>query len=1096
MGSGTDTNAGTPISLDADGDLKVGESKLVKGDASGNLPSSKLPSGVQAVTADATDGVLGVLSTLTIGGTAYTLPSMADVYTEEYALVGAGGTASFTLHSGVLFDIVHDGYGPLASLFNNILYSNTDAQLPNSELVHLLKGQNENNQELDFWFVGIEFSTAKIVTKYRIWGHPSGSSSGDDYGTSPKSWELRAAIDRLTYNYADPSTYTVLHSQTNATFSSYTTTEPVPASDNLSLANEYNLSTIGSYKYYVIHFTENYGSADYVAMSEIGLYGGGGFVLPSQVGNAGKYLKTDGTVLEWTDLSINNLSDVDTSANAPTDDQALINEARYWVVAGENADRNNNYTLHDEGNGWTTGTDNDGYTWAQGNYQNCKEIRDTNAFIDRFDTSLTYAFVADFVIPSTNSPWRYSSDVIVLQDPLSGSRSNHAVNFIYGDTGTNYGQTRGHLVYDNFYPGNNDTDATQSNNALMSDVSAYLGQKNLYVITIQPGSTYQIKSNFYMNGTFLQSVESNDVYIDNGTNANIIDSIKFGTTPNSNHSGGQSKFYGIAAWPRTLSYAELSQLTIPLLLKPRTNFVTTFPVSSAPTDGQALVYDSANSQWQPGDVAAPVQAHTDTQTGNEDYLSALTVEGTKYKIGTTLPGLTDVSDTTATDGQALVYDSANSQWQPGNVAASVQAHTDTQTGNEDYLSALTVEGTKYKIGTTLAGLTDVSDTTPQTGDSLNYDASLQLWQPSNSNRRNYQYKQQTSITHITTNITLNNFIDIEGFNGIDALQISTLQSDSKVRVHFILRGEVDTRSHEFNFALKRTINGNNTILNAPFNSGFTQSLSVVEQGHIDDDTYTSADTYEIYYIDTLPTNTPAGTNVTYVPQIARNEVGTSLFQLNRNRVMLSHNKENYISIGEAEEILTGPPLQVNSNVVPINPTNGHFIQWTGSAYTTASPTWPWFRMHIGSTYATPFNGTTSSVFPYSDQSSHNLFTYSNHQVTIPAGTYFFIASVGMSGPTYAGYVFFELHKSTTSGFTPDTADPSTTRLHRTISGGGGGGSTGTTYFTVATNFVFTVAETSYCKVTLQKGGSGTSNIFSMVNTNEGRGSGCHFIKIG
>ena len=330
-----------------------------------------------------------------------------------------------------------------------------------------------------------------------------------------------------------------------------------------------------------------------------------------QTPNSALYQISDNTPIDGQNLVYSSSTGQYEPKSIVTSDQAdaiqLLNQARYWVVAGENADRNNNYTLHDEGTGWTTGTDNDGYTWAQGNYQNCKEIRDSNAFIDRFDRSLTYAFVADFVIPSTNSGWSSSADTIVIQDPLSGLRSNHAVNFIYGDIPDNYnwGQTRGNLIYDNYEPSSNDDDATQSNNSLMSDVSAYLGQKNLYVITIQPGSTYQIKSNFYMNGTFLQSVEANDVYTDSSTlaNTNIIDSIKFGTTPNSNNGGGQSKFYGIAAWPRTLSYAELSQLTIPLLLKPRTKFVTTFPVSSiTPTDGQALLYDSSNNVWEPGTI--------------------------------------------------------------------------------------------------------------------------------------------------------------------------------------------------------------------------------------------------------------------------------------------------------------------------------------------------------------------------------------------------------------------------------------------------------------------------------------------------------------
>ncbi len=66
------------------------------------------------------------------------------------------------------------------------------------------------------------------------------------------------------------------------------------------------------------------------------------------------------------------------------------------------------------------------------------------------DTTLTYAFVADFVIPTTNTNWNVSGEVVVMQEPQDNSRTNHTVLFIHGDNGINYGQTRGNLVYDIF----------------------------------------------------------------------------------------------------------------------------------------------------------------------------------------------------------------------------------------------------------------------------------------------------------------------------------------------------------------------------------------------------------------------------------------------------------------------------------------------------------------------------------------------------------------------------------------------------------------------------------------------------------------------
>ena len=71
MGSGTTEESMTSISL-VDNHLAVDGTKLVKGDADGNLPIEKLPANVQTVEANVTDGVL---STLTIGGQAYALPS-------------------------------------------------------------------------------------------------------------------------------------------------------------------------------------------------------------------------------------------------------------------------------------------------------------------------------------------------------------------------------------------------------------------------------------------------------------------------------------------------------------------------------------------------------------------------------------------------------------------------------------------------------------------------------------------------------------------------------------------------------------------------------------------------------------------------------------------------------------------------------------------------------------------------------------------------------------------------------------------------------------------------------------------------------------
>ncbi len=95
MGSGTDTNAGTAISLDADGDLKIGDKKLLKEDENQKIPSEKLP--ISVTHSD------NVLSTLTIGDNTYNMSSGGSgggstltVQDEGSSLATAATTLNFT----------------------------------------------------------------------------------------------------------------------------------------------------------------------------------------------------------------------------------------------------------------------------------------------------------------------------------------------------------------------------------------------------------------------------------------------------------------------------------------------------------------------------------------------------------------------------------------------------------------------------------------------------------------------------------------------------------------------------------------------------------------------------------------------------------------------------------------------------------------------------------------------------------------------------------------------------------------------------------------------------------------------------------------
>ena len=199
-------------------------------------------------------------------------------YITEYPLAGAGGTAAFIVGHSAL----HDGYDDITKLYDNIADNGTTGST-DSSLMLVLSGTSNI-------YIYYEFNVPQIVTKYRIW------SRTGSHDQCPKSWELRAATDSSTYNDADSSTYTVLDSQTGADFLTHSNTNYV-ASDNLSFANEYNLSNIGAYKYYHLHIIENNGNTTVTTFTEFALYSS--YTLPSQIGNAGRQLITDGIKLGW-----------------------------------------------------------------------------------------------------------------------------------------------------------------------------------------------------------------------------------------------------------------------------------------------------------------------------------------------------------------------------------------------------------------------------------------------------------------------------------------------------------------------------------------------------------------------------------------------------------------------------------------------------------------------------------------------------------------------------------------------------------------------------------------------------------------------------
>ena len=189
---------------------------------------------------------------------------------------------------------------------------------------------------------------------------------------------------------------------------------------------------------------------------------------------------------------------------------------------------------------------------------------------------------------------------------------------------------------------------------------------------------------------------------------------------------------------------------------------------TAPTNGQALVYDTSTGTWKPGDVAASLTAHQSThQPGGSDSLSDTYVVTTRaITAGTGLSGGGDLSAdrTLAVDSSVLTPSYSNLQGTPSTFAPS--AHQSThQPGQSDSLSdtyALTT--TQIVAGTGLSGGGAISGNVV-----LNVDSSVLT--PSYSNLQGTPSTfapsaHAASHTNGTDNLTVSGFLTIDATAGI------------------------------------------------------------------------------------------------------------------------------------------------------------------------------------------------------------------------------------------------------------------------------------------------------------------------------------------
>jgi hypothetical protein len=241
------------------------------------------------------------------------------------------------------------------------------------------------------------------------------------------------------------------------------------------------------------------------------------------------------------------------------------------------------------------------------------------------------------------------------------------------------------------------------------------------------------------------------------------------------------------------------------------------------------------------------------------------------------------------------------------------------------LNNITIDGTAYQLGGGTSVVANPStaattDLTKLTVGSTTYEVP--------TGTRNYQYdvitatnSYTTSSHNTSTNPTWTDVTDI-------SISITPTRNDSPMRIQAHFFGEVSTHDGDLKFRFKRVQGGTTTYVK--HSNDLRGTLSVV--GHDSSGVGTTQQPWQIIAFD----SNDSSDQITYTLQIADHGGGT--FYLNRTQSTTDEaDRELLNSTIEVEEILTGLPLQVNSNVVPINPTNGHFIQWNGSAYTTALP---------------------------------------------------------------------------------------------------------------------------------------------------------------
>jgi uncharacterized protein (DUF486 family) len=189
--------------------------------------------------------------------------------------------------------------------------------------------------------------------------------------------------------------------------------------------------------------------------------------------------------------------------------------------------------------------------------------------------------------------------------------------------------------------------------------------------------------------------------------------------------------------------------------------------TTAPTDGQVLTWDNANSKWEPATASGGIALTDISVTTNTAGTAALAysnstgvftytppdLSGYLTSIsGQSIEDLSDVNTMTPTDGQVLTWDNANSRWDAASPSggsyndASVDTHLNTSTAATN--EVLSWNGTDYdwvaQSGGGGASVTtaDTAPSSPSDGD---------LWYDTTTLRLYVYYDDGTSSQWVKAN---------------------------------------------------------------------------------------------------------------------------------------------------------------------------------------------------------------------------------------------------------------------------------------------------------------------------------------------------------